>query len=81
MSVIVLGMKMPKDCTECRFAYDGRCFANYGRKSKIDITNYCPLIELEDGVLFGEKNGQVYKAKMSTPSGKTITVIREEVSE
>ena len=46
MSILIKGMKMPKDCTECRFAYDGRCLANYGRKSKIDITNYCPLIEL-----------------------------------
>ena len=46
MSVLVSGMKMPKDCTECRFAYDGMCLANWGRKSKIDVTNYCPLIEL-----------------------------------
>lgn len=46
MSVVIRGMKMPKDCTECRFAFDGRCFANWGRKSKIDVTNYCPLIEL-----------------------------------
>ena len=46
MSVIVVGIKMPKDCTECRFAYDGMCLANWGRKSKIDVTNYCPLIEL-----------------------------------
>lgn len=46
MSVVIRGMKMPKDCTECRFAYDGMCLANWGRKSKIDVTNYCPLIEL-----------------------------------
>ena len=46
MSILIMGMKMPKDCTECRFAFDGRCFANMGRKTKIDVTNYCPLIEL-----------------------------------
>lgn len=46
MSVVIRGMKMPKDCTECRFAYDGMCLANWGRKSKIDVTNYCPLVEL-----------------------------------
>lgn len=46
MSVLINGMKMPKNCTECRFAYDGMCLANWGRKSKIDVTNYCPLVEL-----------------------------------
>lgn len=48
MSVLIKGMKMPKDCTECRFAVDGWCYA-YGRPNiealaNYERTNFCPLV-------------------------------------
>lgn len=45
MSILIKGMKMPISCYECRFAFDGMCIANRGRKD-IGITNCCPLIEV-----------------------------------
>ena len=45
MSILIKGMEMPKSCYECRFAFDGMCIANRGRKN-VGITNSCPLIEV-----------------------------------
>ena len=45
MSILIKGMEMPKSCYECRFAFDGMCIANRGRKD-VGITNSCPLIEV-----------------------------------
>lgn len=28
MSVLIKGMEMPTSCIECRFGYDGKCFAH-----------------------------------------------------
>ena len=96
MGVYIKGMKMPKDCTECRFAFDGRCLANWGRKSKIDVTNYCPLIELpaEHGrlidadapIVLTDARGRKIEVTVShiieRNGGEIVSVIEaEEVSE
>ena len=50
MSVLIKGMKMPKDCIGCPFDDEDyyRCNAimreNYNRKGRPD---YCPLVELQ----------------------------------
>ena len=46
--IYIKGMEMPKSCYECRFAFDGMCIANRGRKD-VGITNSCPLIEQKHG--------------------------------
>lgn len=44
MSVLITGMKMPKNCDECCFAYRGACIANIGREVKVD--QICQLVEV-----------------------------------
>ena len=47
MSIIIKGMKMPENCTECRFGYDGKCFAvKPFHRFFVDDPFECPLIEL-----------------------------------
>lgn len=47
MSVLIKGMEMPKNCRECRFGYDGKCFAEQPfHRFFMGDTHKCPLIEL-----------------------------------
>lgn len=47
MSVLIKGMKMPENCRECRFGYDGKCFAEQPfHRFFVGDTHKCPLIEL-----------------------------------
>lgn len=50
MSVLIKGMEMPKSCYDCRFSYDGKCFAVQPFKRFVygDVTNFCPLIPVPD---------------------------------
>lgn len=52
MSILIKGMEMPQNCTECRFAVDGWCYA-YGRPNiealaNYERTNFCPLVPVPD---------------------------------
>ena len=49
MGVLIKGMKMPKNCDECRFHVDGWCYVlrpESEEERKRITTNYCPLIEV-----------------------------------
>lgn len=47
MSVLIKGMGMPRDCGECRFGYDGKCFAvSPIHRFFVGDTFECPLIEI-----------------------------------
>lgn len=49
MSILIKGMEMPKNCTECRFSVDGWCYVlrpESEEERKRITTNYCPLIEI-----------------------------------
>lgn len=52
MSILIKGMEIPKNCTECRFACDGWCYAKEptepNSKSLATGTrpSWCPLIEI-----------------------------------
>ena len=47
MSVLIKGMEMPENCRECRFGYDGKCFAEQPfHRFFVGDTHKCPLIEL-----------------------------------
>lgn len=44
---VVINMKMPENCRECRFGYDGKCFAEQPfHRFFVGDTHKCPLIEL-----------------------------------
>ena len=46
MSVLI-NMSMPENCRECRFGYDGKCFAEQPfHRFFVGDTHKCPLIEL-----------------------------------
>ena len=52
MSVLIMGMEMPKDCGHRRFAVDGWCYA-YGKPNIAALannvkTNFCPLVPLQE---------------------------------
>ena len=48
MSIIIKGMDMPKSCNECRFGYDGKCFAHLPFKRFVyGQDKDCPLIEID----------------------------------
>ena len=52
MSILIKGMAMPKNCTECNFGVDGWCYAKSptepNSKSLATHTrpSWCPLVEL-----------------------------------
>ena len=47
MAIMIKGMEMPRDCGECRFGYDGKCFAvSPMHRFFVGDTFECPLIEI-----------------------------------
>ena len=47
MSILIKGMEMPRDCGECRFGYDGKCFAvSPIHRFFVGDTFECPLVEV-----------------------------------
>ena len=47
MSILIKGMGMPRDCGECRFGYDGKCFAvSPIHRFFVGDTFECPLVEV-----------------------------------
>ena len=52
MSVLVKDMEMPENCYECKFAYNGRCVANFHR-GYIPADAPCPLVKVEFDDIYG----------------------------
>ena len=49
MSVLIKGMKMPKNCLLCPFGNEfGECCVNAALEDSNELTHSCPLIELPD---------------------------------
>lgn len=51
--ILIRGLEMPENCTHCRFAVDGWCYA-YGKPNvpalaKAEVSNFCPLLPLPAG--------------------------------
>lgn len=47
MSILIKGMKMPENCRDCRFGYDGKCFAEQPfHRFFVGDTHKCPLVEV-----------------------------------
>lgn len=53
MSVLIKGMDMPANCIECRFGYDGKCFAHQPfwfstpfKRFIVGEEKDCPLVEV-----------------------------------
>lgn len=57
MSVLIKGMKMPRDCIECRFfeLSDEYCYARGAYGSEWGKSTGCPLVELPDPKVFAAR--------------------------
>lgn len=79
MSVLILDMALPRSCFECCF-YDTDfrwCRLTNGKHPDPENKDgICPLIEIQEGKLFGIHNGILYEANVKIPDnwGKTIKI-------
>lgn len=88
MSVLIKDMEMPKNCDECRIMVfeDTNCVPELFCGCPIVFKahpqgvghrpDYCPLVEVPEGRVFGIRDGILYEATVKIPDnwGKTIKI-------
>lgn len=79
MSILIKGMGMPRDCGECRFGYDGKCFAvSPIHRFFVGDTFECPLIEIPPHGRLIDADALTGKAYMD---GKLMCVEMDDIEE